>query len=173
MAPNRTTQKGASSKGPSSITVDEVSNRTCKITCPRGITLSRLKVTIKTLDHVDVVLQDVEALGTRNQNHIWFITFSTAQQQQQAFVMPGSFIFVWSGYISSLDITSHRMRLDWAPYHLPQAVLREALVAKLPEGDSLVTLGYEKSLVHFAVISFEGPASRLPHIVDISHGRKS
>ena len=87
-----------------------------------------------------------------------------------------------NGYISTLDSTTHRLSIHWAPYHLAMSGLHSKLAGALPKGATILSLGYERSqitelqhvatLVRFAVVSFDRPASRLPHLLTVNEGEE-
>lgn len=132
----------------------------------------------ESLQAAGVDLHSVEALGTRHQNNEWFVTF-TSIELQEAFLSMGVLkVGDKNGYISSLDSTSHRIRVHWAPYHISNHTLRDKLETCLPEGASIMSLGFERSqikglehvatMVRYAVIRYPGPSSQLPHLLTVS-----
>jgi len=161
---------------PQRVSVQQVKRRTIKISLPRNYSYTRMDLA-EALRQVHFPLSQVEALGTRQQNHQWFLTVK--KEEEAADLLSEGVLLVngKTGFISTLDDTTHRVRIHWAPYHLSQPVLTAALEAALPLGASIVQTGFEKSmvkgmehvstLVRFAVISFSGPSANLPHLLKV------
>jgi len=175
-------QGGSAAVAPQRITVQQVKKRTVKITLPRSSSYTRLDLA-ESLRQVHFPLSSVEALGTRQQNHQWFLTVSTEEEAADLLSLGMMSVAGKSGFISTLDDTAHRVRIHWAPYHLSQPVLTAALKAALPDGANVVQSGYEKSmvkglehvstLVRYAVVSYEGSAAHLPHLLKVSQAGES
>ena len=128
------------------------------------------------------IFKDIEAIGTRQTNSEWFVTFYK-KPAHAAFLELGVItINGRNGYITTLDSATHRLQIHWAPYHLAMSGLHVKLAGALPQGATILSLGYERSqitelehvatLVRFAVISFDGPASRLPHLLTVNEGEE-
>ena len=163
------------------ITVADVRQRTCKIYLPRSGSYNRLQVA-EGMQDVGVDLARVEALGTKQQNNIWFVTFLDQALQEDFLSLGVLKVTGKNGFISSLNAESHRVRIHWAPYHLSNATLRQKLESCLPDGAKLISLGYEHSqikgmehiatLVRYAVVHFSGPSSLLPHIISVTQDKE-
>ena len=176
------TQQPRSDPGgpPPVITSTDVKHRTCKISLPRNTSYHRLHVAEALIEYTN--FKDIEAIGTRQSNAEWYVTFYK-KEAHAAFLELGVInINERNGYISTLDSKTHRLRIHWAPYHLAMSGLHAKLAGALPQGATILSLGYERSqinelqhvatLVRFAVVSFDGPASRLPHLLTVTEGEE-
>jgi len=159
------------------ITVKEIKERTIRVTLPRSVSFTRMDFA-EAMKKVEVPLSEIEAIGTRQNNYQWYITFKSGVQVNKLLAQGVLQVAGKSGYISSLDERTHRVRIHWAPYHLSPHKLTEAFQGALPEGATLVSTGWERSqisglqhaatLVRYAVVQYDGDASNLPHILKVT-----
>ena len=163
-------------------TVKDVKERTVRVTLPRSTSFTRMDLA-EAIKREDIPLAELEAIGTRQANHQWFLTFKQGRWVTRLLAQGVLQVSGKTGYISSLDDRTHRMRIHWAPYHLSPMRLTEALKEALPEGASLLSTGWEKSqisglehaatLVRYAVIDYDGDSADLPHILKLSQYQES
>ena len=161
---------------------EEIKRRTLKISLPRGNSYTRIDLA-KSLEKEKFDLKDIEALGTQQQNNVWYITFKS-EELAGSLLSEGVLVVAGkTGYVSALDHNAHRVRIHWAPYFLSQQAVLQTLSSALPEMASIENWGYEKSqiknlehvatMVRFVVIKYPGPTSDLPHLLKVKEGNES
>ena len=153
------------------VTTTEMRQRTVMVMLPRNNFYTRIEVAQGLSQIMD--LKQVEAIGMRQQNHVWFITTKSTEAATALLTVGVIRIKEQTGYISTLSATVHRARIHWTPYYVAPALFKKELQKNLPKGATVLEAGFERSqikglehiatMVRYAIIHFDGKSSELPH----------